>query len=186
MQRIKAIDPQTATGKSKELLDAVQAKLGVTPNIARTMAASPAVLEAYLSYGGAVAKGTLSAKLREQIALVVGETNQCGYCLAAHTAIGSQVGLTEEVILDARRGIAGNSRDAAILQFAREVVKARGMVKDKDVDHLRSFGVNDGEIAEIVANVALNLFTNHFNHVAGTEVDFPPAPALSGARLHAC
>lgn len=186
MQRIKAIDPQTARGKVKELLDAVQAKLGLTPNIVRTMAASPAVLEAYLNFGGAVAKGALSAKLREQIALIVGETNQCGYCLAAHTAIGSQVGLTEEAIVGARRGIAGNSRDAAILQFAREMVKARGALTDEDLNHLRGVGVSDGEIAEIVANVALNLFTNYFNHVAGTVVDFPPAPTLHGTHLHAC
>jgi uncharacterized peroxidase-related enzyme len=185
MQRIKAIESQMATGKVKELLDAVQSKLGLTPNSVRTMASSPAVLEAYLNFGAAVAKGVLSAKLREQIALVVAETNQCDYCLAAHTAIGSQIGLSEEAILGSRRGLAGNSRDAAVLQFAREVVKARGAVKDKDVDHLRTVGIGDGEIAEIMANVALNLFTNYFNHVAGTEVDFPPAPALGGTHLHA-
>ena len=41
---------------------------------------------------------------------------------------------------------------------------------------MRGAGYDDGQIAEIVANVALNLFTNYFNHVAGTEVDFPVAP----------
>jgi uncharacterized peroxidase-related enzyme len=186
MQRIKAIDPQSASGRVKELLDAVQAKLGLTPNIVRTMASSPAVLEAYLNFGGAVAKGALSAKLREQIALVVAEANQCGYCLAAHTAIGRIVGLSDEAIVDSRRGDAGNSRDAIILQFAREVVKARGMVRDKDVGYLLGAGISEGEIAEIVANVALNLFTNYFNHVAGTEVDFPVAPVLHGTTPHAC
>ena len=27
--------------------------------------------------------------------------------------------------------------------------------------------------------VALNILTNYVNHVAGTEIDFPPAPALA-------
>ena len=39
-------------------------------------------------------------------------------------------------------------------------------------------GFSEGEVAEIVANVALNIFTNYFNHVAETEVDFPTAPDL--------
>ena len=51
----------------------------------------------------------------------------------------------------------------------------------EDIDQLRASGFSDGEITEIIANVALNLFTNYFNHVAGTEVDFPAAPALATA-----
>ena len=34
-------------------------------------------------------------------------------------------------------------------------------------------GYSDAEITEIVSHVALNIFTNYFNHVARTEVDFP-------------
>ena len=37
----------------------------------------------------------------------------------------------------------------------------------------RGAGFTDGEITEIVANVAVNIFTNYFNHVARTDVDFP-------------
>ena len=31
----------------------------------------------------------------------------------------------------------------------------------------------DGEIAEIIAHVALNVFTNYFNRAAQTDIDFP-------------
>ena len=44
MSRLTAIQPQAATGKAKELLDAVQAKLKITPNMTKVMANSPAVL----------------------------------------------------------------------------------------------------------------------------------------------
>ena len=40
--------------------------------------------------------------------------------------------------------------------------------------------VGDGEIAEMVAIIALNVYTNLFNHVADTEIDFPAAPKLEG------
>lgn len=83
MPRLHQIAPEAATGKAKELLDAVKGKLGLVPNITRAMANSPAVLEGYLGLSGAVGKGSLSAKSREQIALAVGQANQCDYCLAA-------------------------------------------------------------------------------------------------------
>lgn len=181
MQRLPAIDPAVATGKTKTLLDGVQAKLGLTPNIARTMANSPAVLDAYLGFSGGLAKGELSAKVREQIALVVSEANTCGYCLAVHTTLGKAHGLTDSEMLDSRCGGAEDPRTAAALGFARKVVRERAQVAGEDVAALRHIGYSDGEIAEIVANVALNMFTNYFNHIAGTDIDFPAAPELSAS-----
>ncbi len=173
MSRIHQIAIDAATGKAKELLDAVKAKLGLVPNITRAMANSPAVLEGYLGLSGALGKGSLSAKNREQIALAVGQSNQCNYCLAAHSAIGKMVGLTPDQILDSRRGTAIDAKSDAVIRFARKVVDERGHVSDADVAEVRAAGLDDGAIAEIVANVALNIFTNYFNHVAETDIDFP-------------
>lgn len=92
--------------------------------------------------------------------------------------LGGKVGLSESDVCKARAGEADDLKIAAALRFARKVVVSRGVVEDDEVQALREVGFSDGEIAEIVANVALNLFTNYFNHVAGTEIDFPRAPAL--------
>ncbi len=173
MSRIHQIAPDSATGKAKELLDAVHGKLGLVPNITRAMANSPAVLEGYLGLSGALGKGSLSAKNREQIALAVGQANHCDYCLAAHSAIGKMVGLTPDQILDSRRGTAIDPKADAVIRFARKLVDDRGRVSDADVAEVRAAGLNDGAIAEVVANVALNIFTNYFNHVAETDIDFP-------------
>lgn len=173
MSRIHQINPKEATGKPKELLDAVKAKLGLVPNITRAMANSPAVLEGYLGLSGALSKGDLSAKNREQIALAVGQANQCDYCLAAHTAVGKMVGLTPDQILDSRRGTAIDPKADALIRFARKVVDDRGHVSDDDMAAVRAAGLDDAAIAEVVANVALNIFTNYFNHVADTDIDFP-------------
>ncbi len=173
MQRLPAISPERAAGRAKELLDGVQAKLGMVPNLMRTMANSPAVLEAYLNFKGALAMGSLPATLREQIALTVADVSGCDYCLAAHSAVGKVVGLSHQDILDSRRGTSPASRVEAALRFARTVVHQRGWVGDDDIARLRRVGYGDGEIAEIVANVAVNLFSTYFNHVADTVVDFP-------------
>lgn len=181
MSRINVINNEQNNGKAKELLDAVHAKLGITPNMMKTMAQSPAVLEAYLNFGGAL-DTTLNAKLREQIALVSAEENGCGYCASAHTAIGKMVGLSEAAILSAREANAEDIKTDAALKFAKQVVEKRGKVNDEDVAKVKIVGFNDGEIAEIVANVALNVFTNYFNEVAQTEIDFPKVELFGKAN----
>src|SRR5579864_7627184 len=102
MARLPIIDPEKSTGKTHELLAAVQKKLGLVPNSMRVMVNSPAVLEAYIGFSGALDGASLNAKTRERIALEVADANQCSYCLSAHSAIGKMVGLNEEEILDSR------------------------------------------------------------------------------------
>ncbi|TWT92124.1 Alkyl hydroperoxide reductase AhpD [Botrimarina colliarenosi] len=181
MPRIQPIDRTLAPPATAELLDGVQKKMGVVPNLIATMAQSRAVASAYLGFSQALASGSLSAQLRERIALAVGEANGCDYCVSAHTALAKQAGLTEQETCDARRAEATDEKEAAALQFAQQIVTDRGVVTDGNVERVRQVGYTDGEIAEIVAAVALNLFTNYFNHVAGTEVDFPAAPKLAVA-----
>lgn len=173
MSRIEPINYEQSTGKAKELLDAVKSKLGMTPNMMKTMAQSPAVLEAYLNFSGALASGTLSDKLREQIALISAELNSCGYCASAHTAIGKTVGLNDEAIRAAREGNSTDAKDNAALKFARELVVNRGKTGEANLQAVKDAGFTDGEVGEIVANVALNIFTNYFNEVAQPKIDFP-------------
>ncbi len=178
MSRISAIDPQQATGKSKELLDGVQKKLGMTPNLMRAMANSPAALSAYLQFGQALGEGVLSAKTREQIALAVAQANSCDYCLSAHSAMGKMVGLTAQQIKDARMGSAVDVKENAIVQLAAQLVEKRGWLSDEDFASARDAGVNDAEIAEVIANTAQSIFSNYFNHAAETEIDFPAVKPL--------
>lgn len=173
LPRLSAIQPEQATGKAKELLDAVRAKLSITPNMTRVMANSPAVLEGYLSFSGALAGGSLNAKLREQIALEVGEQNSCQYCVSAHAAIGKMTGLSDAEIEAAREAKSSAAKSAAALAFARQIVVKQGRATQTDVDTVRNAGFTDGEITEIIAHVALNIFTNYFNNTTDVEIDFP-------------
>jgi uncharacterized peroxidase-related enzyme len=178
MTRLNTVDPTHAEGKAKTLLDAVKAKMGITPNLTKVMANSPAVLEGYLGLAGALGGGTLPAKLKQLLAVDVGQSNGCDYCLAAHTAIGKQIGLTDEQLIEGRKGTSEDPKTAAALGFAKKLVANRAQVSDADVEGVRAAGYTDGQIAEIVAHVALNVLTNYMNNVARTDVDFPPAPVL--------
>jgi uncharacterized peroxidase-related enzyme len=186
MNRIQQIDPASATGKTKQLLDAVNAKLGIVPNLTRVLANAPAALEGYLNFSGALAGGGLSAKVREQIALAVAQGNHCDYCLSAHTFIGGKVGLAANDIASARQAVGAADKDDAILKLALSIVVQRGEVSDAALKNARAAGLTDAEIVETTANVALNIFTNYINHVAQTVVDFPEVKSAELAPAEAC
>jgi uncharacterized peroxidase-related enzyme len=186
MSRIQAINPETATGKAKDLLNAVKSKLGLVPNMMRSLANAPSALEGYLNLSGALSKGSFNAKTREQIALAVGQANNCDYCLSAHSAFAKMAGLSPDQIRDARQGNAIDSKTDALIRFARKVVDQRGRVSDSDVQEVREAGFDDSAITEVVANVALNIFTNYFNIVGDTEIDFPEAEELPVENAETC
>lgn len=177
MSRIPPVDRNSTHEGVRRNFDAVQKQLGTVPNMMRTMAQSPSVLEAYLGFGAALRRGVLPAALQEQIALIVGECNECDYCLSAHTALGHGTGLSSEQLTASREGRDGDPRVAAALQFARTAVERRGAVTDQELARVRAAGFTDPEIVEILAHVGLNTFTNYFNRAAQTEIDFPRVTA---------
>ncbi|MBI3347519.1 MAG: peroxidase-related enzyme, partial [Burkholderiales bacterium] len=165
---------------ARPLLEAVNKQIGSVPNLFRLVANSPAALEGYLGMSGALAKGRLPAQTRERIALAVAQINACGYCLAAHSFMGSNLAKLSDAEIAANRS--GRSTDAkadAAVRFAASVATQRGHVSDAEVAAVRSAGYDDAQIVEIVQHVALNTWTNYINEVAKTVIDFPEALPLA-------
>lgn len=173
MPRIKPADPAKTEGAVKQALDGIQAKLGTVPNIFKTFAVAPAVLEFYQSGSAALGKSSLSPALREQVALTVAGANACAYCASAHTAIGKKLGVPDDELPKNLQAKSKDPKTQAALTFSKKLVDSRGNPADADIKALRDAGYGDQQILELVAVVAFNIFTNYFNHVADTEVDFP-------------
>jgi uncharacterized peroxidase-related enzyme len=184
MTRLKALNPDQASGKTKELFNVINSKFGIVPNMMRTMGNSSAFLEGYLNLSGALSAGTLGAKTSALIALAVAEANACNYCLSAHTYLGANLAkLDAEAMSAARLGMSKDAKTTAILKFAQVVVAKRGQVSDTDVFAVRQAGVTEGEVGEIIGHVALNTLTNYFNNTANTEIDFPVVKAHEVATV---
>jgi uncharacterized peroxidase-related enzyme len=173
MSTIQALATTQATTEAQATLAAVHSSLGVTPNLFRVAANSPAALNALVGLNGSLARGVLRAKVRESIALAVAQANGCDYCLSAHSVLGKGAGLSDGDLAAARSGKAVDPHTEAILGLAREIVRQRGAIGPDALGNAKTAGVSDAEIVEIVAHVALNVFTNYLNIVAGTDIDFP-------------
>lgn len=172
MSRMLLIEPALAWNESDRGAAPPVAIHTVDKNVLRAMANSPAALRGYLALQLAMSEAFLSAQLRERIALTVSEANMCQYCVAAHTVGGRAAGLEDAEIRAAREAQASDPRIEAALRFARRVVDYRGDLTDEEFEAVRRAGFGDGEIAEIIATVVLTIYTNYFNMVAQTEIDF--------------
>jgi uncharacterized peroxidase-related enzyme len=142
-------------------------------NFLHLLANSPASLQAYQACTRALGQGQLTPRQRELLALTIAEINGARYCLSAHYAQARRLGLDDAEIRAARRATSPDRHTHALLRFAQAVTLQRGEISDADFHSLRQAGFSDALIAEIVSHIALNIFTNYFNSVARTEVDFP-------------
>jgi uncharacterized peroxidase-related enzyme len=173
MPFIKPVDRQSTDKQTVKTLNAVERKLGTLPNIFTTFAHSPAALKSYLQLTETLAKGRLSARQREMLAIAVAEENTCEYCLSAHIAIGTNCGLSEQDIILARQGSAADSLDRAITRFAVQVTRSKATLNEVELNGIKRSGLDDELVVEVIANVAMNTMTNYLNRIAGTDVDFP-------------
>lgn len=177
MSRIAVIDPQTAAGETKDLLEAVRAQFGVVPNFIRVLANSPSALKAFLGLYQIAGSGTLEAPTRERIALAVAQQNTCNYCLSAHTALGRNAGLSSDEIVANRQGGSQDARAAVAVAFARSLMENTGEVTSAEIDAVRAVGYGDAEIVEIIVHVALNALTNIVGKTSRVDIDFPKVSA---------
>jgi uncharacterized peroxidase-related enzyme len=177
MSRITIPARESVPEASKPILDAVEKKLGVVPNMFRVIALSPAALSAYAGMNGALSHA-LDLKTREVIALAVAQVNGCDYCLSAHHYLGLNLAkLSADDIALARQGHAGDPKMDAAAQFARVVTDKRGQVSDADLAAVKAAGYSEAQLVEIIAVTAENILTNLLNRVAQTDIDFPVVTA---------
>lgn len=177
MPRINPIDPATVTGRAKELLEGPLK--GKSFNIYNTMAHAPAALDMLVAMGSALSKTELTPAQREVIQLAIANANNCAYCQAAHTVVGTMSGLTEAQTIGARQGtIADDPKLDALAKFSLTLHEKKGWVSDEDVASFKAAGFSDTHLIETIAVYAQATFTNIFNHVIETTIDFPEPAAV--------
>jgi uncharacterized peroxidase-related enzyme len=177
MNRLHTVGIAEAAGPAAQVFSSIKAAIGAVPNAFLTVGSnSPLALSAALALDASVHKGSLSVKEIEVIKLAVSEVSNCDYCLAAHTVIGKQAGLSGEAVLAARFGQqSDNSRFDALSTFARALVGTSGTVPADVVADVRAEGYTDQQIVDALLAVTSITFNNLVNRVNDTPLDFPAA-----------
>lgn len=173
--------PEATTGIARELLDATRRQLGRVPNLYAAMAHSPIALQGYLDFRGALQQGVLDLKMRERVALLVAQLNDCDYCVAAHTFRGGKIGMGADDLMATRRADSTDAKTAAALHLVKALTLREEANAETALTEALQAGWTEAEIGELVAHIALNVFSNYFKQIAHPPLDFPAAPALDVA-----
>ncbi|CAB3750288.1 carboxymuconolactone decarboxylase family protein [Paraburkholderia solisilvae] len=177
MPRLHTIALSEATGRAAELFKGVKAAVGKVPNSYVGIGGnSPVALEALLNLEASLKKSSLSARDIEVVKLVVSETTGCDYCLAAHTMVAQKFGFDREAILALRQiRPSGDARNDTLAWFVRHLLTTTGTVQTDVVAVVKEAGVTDEQIVDLTMAVAAIVFTNLFNRINDTTLDFPAA-----------
>lgn len=176
MGRIHVPSVATAIGATAQVYADIKKAAGSVPNLFAALGyLAPQQLQAVLNTEAALSAGTLGPKDLETVKLVVSERTGCDYCVAAHSLLGKMAGLSPESLRQIRAGLpTGDAKRDALVRFVRMLQDDRGTVLPNEIASIRAAGYSDVQLAEISLAIALTVFTNTFNRINDTDVDFPP------------
>lgn len=178
MSALPLVDPATATGPVAHLLAAVQRGPGVTPNMTKAMANSPALLKGYLELSGALGRECRARPPGSGSRSPSHRPNACSYCLSAHSYLAEHVThLSAEDIAQARKATSADPKTTALARLRHGRQRQPRRSRPARPDTVRAAGATDEEIAEAIGHVALNVLTDYFNKAVDVDIDFPDVPA---------
>ena len=175
MSRIPTPALESATGATAEVYAQIKKAAGKVPNTFAAIGAhGPAALKAILQADAVLAAGSLSKQDQETIKLVLSEAVGCDYCVAAHSLLGKMTGLKPDTLKQVRAGEAtGDDKRDALVHFVRILAKTSGTISDGEFRAIKDAGYTDEQLVDIALAIAVTTFTNVFNRINDTAIDFP-------------
>lgn len=176
MPRLNTVEPKTDAGPGAELLNGPLKNKQI--NIFKGLATNHGVLKAFVSWSPGIKTGALTKAEHEVVQLVMAQENNCEYCIAAHTQVAKGAGLSDDEITGVRRGRVANDKYQALSDFVRTVWSKNGYISNEELDAFRDAGFDDAAVIATLAEMSVAVFTNLFNHVNETVIDFPEPAAV--------
>ncbi|MGY3446497.1 MULTISPECIES: carboxymuconolactone decarboxylase family protein [unclassified Bradyrhizobium] len=175
MSRLSVPNLETDTGPSGQIYAQIKKAAGSVPNAYAAVAAhGPAALKSILAADAVLAGGSLSKRDREIIKLVVSTAGGCDYCVAAHSHLAKLAGVKADALKQIRDGaLTGDARQDTLIGFVRKLAQSSGTVSDEDFAAIKAAGYSDAQLVEISLAFATIIFTNVFNRINDTDIDFP-------------
>jgi uncharacterized peroxidase-related enzyme len=176
MSRISIPAVDKAAGATAEVYARIKKAAGSVPNTFVAIGAlQPAALNAILDADAVLAAGSLSKKDIETVKLIVSVATGCDYCVAAHSLLSKLTGLPADAIQRIREGQpTGDAKRDALASFVRTLATTSGTISDQQFAAIKAAGYSDQQLVEISLAFAIIIFTNVFNRINDTDLDFPP------------
>ncbi len=173
MTKILAVHTkESASKEGGQALARLHDAIGVIPNLAATMAESPALLHGFLDLRERLAQTGFSGAEIQVLSLVSAYENRCGWCVAFHTAMALKEGVSRESVDLLRDGRApAEARLAALSEYARGVVQRRGDIGEAGLNVFLAAGFSKQQALDVVMGLAFSLMANYAAHIANPPLD---------------
>jgi AhpD family alkylhydroperoxidase len=164
--------PESAPALAADGLRLLQATVGLVPNLAATMAESPALLNGFLALRGLYAQTGFSGGEVQVLSLTAAVENDCSWCVAFHTAMALKEGVDRQAVDALRRGDApADVRLSALSRFARAMVRNRGAVDAPTQLAFLAAGYSQRQALDVVMSMAFSLMANYAAHLTHPTLD---------------
>lgn len=174
IRTLNAIDPATAQGEQKDILDKALKQVGFIPNMYANMANVPGVLSTYLhGYDLFRKQSGLKPAEQEVVFLAISQTNGCKYCTAAHSMIADKMSGVPKDVLQALRDHQPipDAKLTALAAMAVEMVAKHGQPSPAIVKTFLDAGYQERDLLYIILAAAVKALSNYSNQAFGTQVD---------------
>ncbi len=167
----------TAPAAARETLAGAKKAFGFVPNLLAVMAEAPALLAAYRSLSDLFDQTSFNPSERQVVLLAASYENDCGYCVAAHSAIAGMQKVPAEVIQAIRAGKRiADAKLEALRRFTAVVVASRGWPEEAEMAAFLATGYSRAQVLEVVLGVGMKTLSNYSNHIAEIPLDQAFAP----------
>ncbi len=162
----------------EEVFQDIEACFGCVPNLFRTLAHHPPLLDAnWRKVKRVMMDGSLPRLVKETIAVLVSKDNSCRYCVSAHRAALMSLGKTAEDVERIEENLDDDEfsdKHKLLIGFARKANQAPLSITAAERNELRHAGISDAEIIEALGVMELFTAFNKFLDALDVEVDIFP------------
>jgi AhpD family alkylhydroperoxidase len=167
---------EDAPARSQPLLRALKEQVGMVPNLAAAMAASPSLLEGFLAIRDIYGKASFSGAEIQVLSLTAAYENDCGWCVAFHTLMAHKEQVPAEAVAALRAGkTPSDPKLGALSDVAREMVRGRGVVNEATLQRFFAAGYTREQVLDVVLGMGFSLLANYAGHLTSPALDAPLA-----------
>jgi AhpD family alkylhydroperoxidase len=165
---------ETAPEGSKPALQGLQKALGLLPNLAATMANSPALANSFVAAFGRFGESSFTGGERQILLLTNAVTNSCSWAVAFHSTIALKEGVNPTDVTAVRhRELPADPRLAALSTLTRTLIEKRGHLDDFDLKAFTAAGFDQDQVLEVITGLAVSTMANYTGNVADPPLEAP-------------
>lgn len=172
MAYIDTIPPEDADGDVAAMYEADRAAVGFLPNFTRAYSHRPGVYAAWKGLNGSI-KANMDERRYEIATLAAARRLRSSYCSLAHGRVLARL-VPAAVVRDIALGRPSEELDevdTAVMDVADKVAADATTVTQADIDRLRSLGLSDADILDVVLAAAARSFFSKVLDALGADPD---------------